>query len=101
LQQFTLTFHCPLLIFIGISFVFAVFFGIDVSLSRPSDYNAFAHMPVSNISRIQEWTDHYSGINTLFVYEPEEPDTFTELKLASRIQLQEIIFLTLITLKQE
>jgi hypothetical protein len=61
-------------------------------LSRPSDYNAFAHMPVSNISRIQEWTDHYSGINTLFVYEPEEPDTFTELKLASRIQLQEIIF---------
>jgi hypothetical protein len=55
-----------------------------VSLPSPSDYSAFAHIPVSNTSRIQEWTDHYSGISTLFVYEPEEPiiDTFTELKFS-------------------
>jgi hypothetical protein len=41
-------------------------------------------MPVSNTSRIQEWTDPYSGISTLFVYEPEKPiiDTFTELKFS-------------------
>jgi hypothetical protein len=41
-------------------------------------------MPVSNTSRIQEWTDSYSGITTLFVYEPEKPiiDTFTELKFS-------------------
>ena len=55
-----------------------------MSLPSPSDYSAFAHIPVSNTSRIQEWTDHYSGISTLFVYEPEEPiiDTFTELKFS-------------------
>jgi len=41
-------------------------------------------MPVSNTSRIQEWTDSYSGITTQFVYEPEKPiiDTFTELKFS-------------------
>jgi hypothetical protein len=52
--------------------------------SSPSKYNAFAHMPISNISRIQEWTDPYSGISTLFVYEPEKPiiDTFMELKFS-------------------
>ena len=41
-------------------------------------------MPVSNTSRIQEWTDSYNGISTQFVYEPERPiiDTFTELKFS-------------------
>jgi hypothetical protein len=79
-----LPFHRSLLIFTSIIFVFTVFFGIDVSLTSPSEYNAFAHMPVSNTSRIQEWTDHYNGISTLFVYEPEKPiiDTFTELNFS-------------------
>jgi hypothetical protein len=51
---------------------------------NPSKYSVFAHMPVSNTSRIQEWTDPYSGISTLFVHEPEKPiiDTFTELKFS-------------------
>src|SRR5919106_6673964 len=72
------------LIFINIIFVFTIFFVIDMSLPNPSKYNAFAHMPISNTSRIQEWTDPSSGINTLFVYEPEKPiiDTFTELKFS-------------------
>lgn len=41
-------------------------------------------MPVSNISRIQVWTDQYSGISILFNYEPEKPiiDTFTELNFS-------------------
>jgi hypothetical protein len=45
---------------------------------------AFAHMPVTNSSRIQGWTDSYNGINTQFVYEPQKPiiDTFTELKFS-------------------
>jgi hypothetical protein len=49
-----------------------------------SIYQAFAHMPVSNTSRIQEWTDSYNNISTQFVYEPEKPiiDTFTELKFS-------------------
>jgi hypothetical protein len=61
-----------------------IFFGTDMFPSSPSKYNAFAHMPVSNTSRIQEWTDPNSGISTLFVYEPEKPviDTFTELKFS-------------------
>ena len=63
---------------------FTIFFVIGLSLSNISKYDAFAHMPVSNTSRIQEWTDPSSGINTLFVYEPEKPiiDTFTELKFS-------------------
>jgi hypothetical protein len=61
--------------------------------SSPSKYNAFAHMPISNISRIQEWTDPYSGISTLFVYEPEKPiiDTFTPLDVI-RIKLSLILY---------
>ena len=45
---------------------------------------AFAHMPVRNTSRIQEWTDSYNDINIRFIYEPERPiiDTFTELKFS-------------------
>lgn len=42
------------------------------------------HMPASNSSRIQEWTDSYNGISIQFVYEPQKPiiDTFTELKFS-------------------
>lgn len=47
-------------------------------------YMAFAHMPVSNTSRIQEWKDSQNSINIQFIYEPERPiiDTFTELKFS-------------------
>lgn len=71
-------------IFISIIFVLTNFFAMSMSLHDPSEYNAFAHMPVINASRIQEWTDPNSGISTLFVYEPEKPviDTFTELKFS-------------------
>jgi hypothetical protein len=71
-------------IFISIIFVLTNFFAMRMSLHDPSEYNAFAHMPVSNTSRIQEWTDPYNGISTQFVYEPEKPviDTFTELKFS-------------------
>lgn len=60
---------------------------MDVSLpDHKFDFHnkAFAHMPVSNTSRIQEWTDSRNGISTQFVYEPERPiiDTFTELKFS-------------------
>ena len=78
------------LTFVGIIFVvLTIFFVIGASLPNPyhnnfSDYNAFAHMPVSNTSRIQEWTDSYNGISTQFAYEPEKPiiDTFTQLKFS-------------------
>jgi hypothetical protein len=78
------------LTFIGAILVsMMLFFAIGASFLYPynnnfSKYCAFAHMPVSNISRIQEWTDSYSGITTQFVYEPEKPiiDTFTELKFS-------------------
>lgn len=48
------------------------------------EYKTYAHMPTSNISRIQEWTDSLNGINIQFTYEPEKPiiDTFTELKFS-------------------
>ncbi len=84
LQRSTLPFQCSLLIFINIIFVFTIFFVIGLSLPNISKYDAFAHIPVSNISRIQEWTDPSSDISTLFVYEPERPiiDTFTELKFS-------------------
>jgi len=68
--------------------VFILFIAINASLLDPyhnfSRYKAYAHIPVSNISRIQEWTDSYNGISTQFVYEPEKPiiDTFTELKFS-------------------
>ena len=77
------------LAFLGVIFVLTIFLAIVVSLpiayhSNFAKYGAFAHMSVSNTSRIQEWTDSYSGITTLFVYEPEKPiiDTFTELKFS-------------------
>ncbi len=71
-------------IFISAVFVLTIFLMMGTSLFNPSKYDAFAHMPVSNTSRIQEWTDPYNGISTQFVYEPEKPviDTFTELKFS-------------------
>jgi hypothetical protein len=77
-------FQCSLFNFINIIFVFTIFIGISLSLPIISEYGAFAHIPISNTSRIQEWTDPSSGISTLFVYEPEKPiiDTFTELKFS-------------------
>jgi hypothetical protein len=77
-------FQCSLLNFINIIFVFTIFFVIGLCLPIISEYDAFAHIPISNTSRIQEWTDPSSGISTLFVYEPEKPiiDTFTELKFS-------------------
>ena len=44
-------------------------------------YMAFAHMPVGNTSRIQEWTDSSHDIKIKFIYGPQRPiiDTFTEL----------------------
>ena len=71
-------------IFISIVFVLTIFLMMGTSLFNPSKYDALAHMPVSNTSRIQEWTDPYNGISTKFVYEPEKPviDTFTELKFS-------------------
>jgi hypothetical protein len=84
-----LSFQFFCLAFLGVIFVLTIFLAIVVSLpiayhSNFAKYGAFAHMPVSNTSRIQEWTDSYSGITTLFVYEPEKPiiDTFTELKFS-------------------
>ena len=73
-----------LLIFITIIFAFTNFFATGMSLLNSSQYDAFAHMPVSNTSRIQEWKDSYNGISTQFIYEPEKPiiDTFTELKFS-------------------
>ena len=64
------------------------FIAISTSLTHPyhnfSGCKAYAHMPVRNISRIQEWTDSYNGISIQFIYEPEKPiiDTFTELKFS-------------------
>ena len=65
-------------------FVFTVFSGIGVSFPNPSEYSAFAHMPISNTSRIQEWIDPYNGVSILFNYEPEKPiiDIFTELNFS-------------------
>ena len=80
--------YFPLIFISIIIFVFIFFIATNASLSDPyhnfSRYKAYAHMPVSNISRIQEWTDSYNGISTQFIYEPEKPiiDTFTELKFS-------------------
>ena len=49
-----------------------------------SQHTAFAHMPISNISRIQDWIVPGNDIKLQFTYEPEKPiiDTFTELKFS-------------------
>jgi hypothetical protein len=49
-----------------------------------SAHIAYAHMPISNISRIQNWIHPDNEINIQFTYEPEKPiiDTFTDLKFS-------------------
>ena len=49
-----------------------------------SPHIAYAHMPISNIPRIQNWTHPDNEINIQFTYEPEKPiiDTFTDLKFS-------------------
>jgi hypothetical protein len=49
-----------------------------------TNHMAFAHMPVGNTSRIQEWTDTSNDINVKFIYEPQRPiiDTYTELRFS-------------------
>jgi hypothetical protein len=79
-----------LLFFACLIFVFILIHETNKSLPYHYPYHyhnydkAFAHMPVSNSSRVQEWTDSYNGISIQFVYEPERPiiDTFTELKFS-------------------
>jgi hypothetical protein len=67
-------------VFIYIIFIFTSIILLD-SNHNPN-YGVYAHMPTSNISRIQEWTDSQSEVKIQFMYEPEKPiiDTFTELK---------------------
>jgi hypothetical protein len=49
-----------------------------------SPHKAYAHMPIGNISRIQNWTHPDNKIGIQFTYEPEKPiiDAFTELKFS-------------------
>ena len=73
--------------FLGIIFVLRFFYVSDTWLPDSYDdanYMAFAHMPVSNTSRIQEWTDTITGVNVKFIYEPQRPiiDTFTQLRFS-------------------
>lgn len=87
--QCKLALRRSLLISIYLVFAFVFLYEVNISLSNSChksyfDNEAFAHMPVSNASRIQQWTDTYNGISAQFVYEPERPiiDTFTELKFS-------------------
>ena len=71
----------------GIIFVLMLFYFSDTwspDSHNDAKYMAFAHMPVSNTSRIQEWTDTSNGVNIKFIYEPERPiiDTFTQLRFS-------------------
>ena len=49
-----------------------------------SPHEAYAHMPIDNISRVQNWTHPDNKIGIQFTYEPEKPiiDAFTELKFS-------------------
>jgi hypothetical protein len=49
-----------------------------------SPHKAYAHMPIDNISRVQNWTHPDNKIGIQFTYEPEKPiiDAFTELKFS-------------------
>jgi hypothetical protein len=55
-----------------------------IDLYIDAKYMAFAHMPVNNASRVQEWTDTSNDVNVKFIYEPQRPiiDTFTELRFS-------------------
>jgi hypothetical protein len=77
--------HCPpslQIVFISIIFISTGIILLDSN--HNSKYGVYAHMPTSNISRIQEWTDSQNGFKIQFIYEPEKPiiDTFTELKFS-------------------
>jgi hypothetical protein len=69
-------------VFIFIIFIFTSIILLD-SNHNPK-YCVYAHMPTSNISRIQGWTDSQNMVRIQFMYEPEKPiiDTFTELKFS-------------------
>jgi hypothetical protein len=69
-------------VFISITFILTGIILLD-SNHNP-EYGVYAHMPTSNISRIQEWTDSQNRVKIQFMYEPEKPiiDTFTELKFS-------------------
>src|SRR5215207_2360381 len=49
-----------------------------------SPHKAYAHMPIGNISRVQNWTHPDNKIGIQFTCEPEKPiiDAFTELKFS-------------------
>ena len=72
---------------IGIIFVLIFHYannGWLIDLYIDAKYIAFAHMPVNNASRVQEWTDTSNDVNVKFIYEPQRPiiDTFTELRFS-------------------
>lgn len=62
------------------TFTSSSYFG-DESLSP---HRAYAHMPIGNMSRVQNWTHPDNKIVFQFTYEPENPiiDAFTELKFS-------------------
>jgi hypothetical protein len=72
-----------LIFFIALALIFIT---ILSSINYYTSYyqSALAHMPISNTSRIQDWTDSHSGVDIQFTYEPEKPiiDRFTELKFS-------------------
>lgn len=49
-----------------------------------SPHRAYAHMPIGDMSRVQNWTHPDNKIDIQFTYEPENPiiDAFTELKFS-------------------
>jgi hypothetical protein len=61
------------------TFTFSSFGGESLS-----PHKAYAHMPIGNISRVQNWTHPHNKIGIQFTYEPEKPiiDAFTELKFS-------------------
>jgi hypothetical protein len=50
----------------------------------PFLHRAYAHIPIGNMSRVQNWTHPDNKIDIQFTYEPENPiiDAFTELKFS-------------------
>jgi hypothetical protein len=87
------TFLISFLLF-AINLLIALFIGATTAITTTSSsyhysdslsaHIAYAHMPISNISRIQNWTHPDNEINIQFTYEPEKPiiDTFTDLKFS-------------------
>jgi hypothetical protein len=87
------TFLISFLLF-AINLLIALFIGATTAITTTSSsyhysdslsaHIVYAHMPISNISRIQNWTHPDNEINIQFTYEPEKPiiDTFTDLKFS-------------------